>query len=72
MYKGILRLFQLHVHGSDFTSLYEQVPKEILPTEYGGESGSLQENWGMVKNNRISKNMNFLSVWRLWRLHSVL
>jgi len=28
------------------TSFYEQVPKKVLPTEYGGEGGSVAENWG--------------------------
>jgi hypothetical protein len=36
----------MHVHGNDLTSFYEQVPKEVLPTEYGGEAGSIAENWG--------------------------
>jgi hypothetical protein len=40
-------VFQIQVHGSDLTSFYEQVPKEVLPAEYGGEAGSLQDHWGM-------------------------
>jgi hypothetical protein len=47
-------LFQIQVHGSDLTSLHEQVPKEVLPTEYGGEAGSIQENWGMTDRALIS------------------
>jgi hypothetical protein len=46
-------MFQIQVHGSDLTSFYEQVPKEILPTEYGGNSGSVAENWGMIENGFI-------------------
>jgi len=30
------------------SSFYEQVPKEILPTEYGGEAGSVAEHWGKI------------------------
>jgi len=28
------------------TTLPKQVPKEVLPTEYGGEGGSVAEHWG--------------------------
>ena len=41
-----MSLFQIQVRGRDWTSFYEQVPKEILPTEYGGEVGSVAEHWG--------------------------
>jgi hypothetical protein len=41
-------MFQMHVHGSDLTSFYEQVPKEILPKDYGGKSGTVSENWGTI------------------------
>jgi hypothetical protein len=40
----------MQVHGNDLTSFYKQVPKEVLPTEYGGEAGSVQENLG--KSNK--------------------
>lgn len=34
--------FQVFVHGSDFESLINKgVPKDILPTEYGGTSDSI-------------------------------
>ena len=29
--------------------MYEQVPKECLPTEYGGNAGSVAEHWGESK-----------------------
>lgn len=32
-------LLQLFVHGSNLESLYEHVPKRLLPEEYGGEAG---------------------------------
>jgi hypothetical protein len=41
-------MFQTYVHGSDLTSFYEQVPKEVLPTDYGGKCGSVSENWGKI------------------------
>jgi hypothetical protein len=44
-----MSLLQIQVHGKDLTSFFEQVPKETLPTEYGGNSGSVAENWGIVQ-----------------------
>lgn len=35
--------FQLYVHGNNFDSLYEQIPRKYLPTEYGGENGSIEQ-----------------------------
>jgi hypothetical protein len=46
-------LLQIQVHGSDLTSLHQQVPKEVLPTEYGGEAGSIEEHWGMTYDDFI-------------------
>jgi len=44
-------LFQIQVHGNDWTSLYQQVPKECLPTECGGNAGSVAEHWGESKHH---------------------
>jgi len=54
-------LFQIHVHGNDWTSLYEQVPKECLPTEYGGNAGSVAEHWGESKHHYKIKIVQFYS-----------
>lgn len=35
--------FQLFVHNKNLESFYEHVPKNILPVEYGGENGTIQE-----------------------------
>ena len=32
---------QIYMHGSDFTSLYEYIPMEQLPLEFGGQLHSL-------------------------------
>ena len=53
---------QIQVHGSDWTSFYEQVPKKILPTELGGETGSVAEHWG--KTHKI-----FFKSFKLIQLH---
>ncbi|KAL9703998.1 hypothetical protein quinque_007516 [Culex quinquefasciatus] len=34
---------RLHVHGSNMESLYEHIPKRLLPKEYGGEAGPIQD-----------------------------
>ena len=50
-------MFQIQVHGDDWTSFYEQVPKENLPIEYGGKAGTVAEHWGETKYYK--KNWNF-------------
>ncbi|KPJ11746.1 Alpha-tocopherol transfer protein-like [Papilio machaon] len=34
---------RLYVHNTDFESLYKYLPKEVLPTEYGGNAGTARE-----------------------------
>ncbi|XP_037046914.1 retinol-binding protein pinta-like [Bradysia coprophila] len=34
---------RIFVHGSDMDALYKEVPRKLLPKEYGGEAGSIQE-----------------------------
>ena len=46
-----MSFLQVQVRGSDWTTLHEQVPKEILPTEYGGNAGSVAEHWGESKHH---------------------
>jgi len=41
------------------TSLYEQVPKDVLPTDYGGKAGSLAEHCGETKDNLKSEIIIF-------------
>lgn len=36
---------RIHVHSKGFSSLHERVSTEILPTEYGGQSGPIMEHW---------------------------
>lgn len=35
--------FQLYVHGDNLESLYKHIPKRLLPEEYGGEAGPIQD-----------------------------
>ncbi|XP_042230140.1 alpha-tocopherol transfer protein-like isoform X2 [Homarus americanus] len=32
-----------HIHGSDLDSLHKEVPKEVLPVEYGGTNGTIED-----------------------------
>jgi len=34
------------VHGFDFESLYKEIPKEMLPPNYGGDGPSMAELTG--------------------------
>ncbi|VVC91857.1 unnamed protein product [Leptidea sinapis] len=34
---------RFHVHNKNFAALYETFPQEMLPEEYGGSNGSIQE-----------------------------
>lgn len=49
---------QLIVH-SDVESLYTQIPKKLLPVEYGGENGTLDD---LVKywENKIAEYRDYL------------
>jgi len=52
-------MFQIQVHGDDWTSFYEQVPKEALPIEYGGKAGRVAEHWGESKQYKKHEIVKF-------------
>lgn len=33
----------MHFYNSDISKMYEQIPKSVLPSEYGGEIGPVQD-----------------------------
>jgi hypothetical protein len=39
----------MYVHGKNFDSLYKNIPQRLLPTEYGGEAGTIKELNGKKK-----------------------
>ena len=38
--------FQFHIHSNGLETLHQHVPRKILPNEYGGEAGKLDELYG--------------------------
>ena len=36
-------IMQIHMHGSDFTSLHQYMPKEHLPQDFGGQLSVLDD-----------------------------
>ncbi|XP_058065080.1 alpha-tocopherol transfer protein-like, partial [Anopheles bellator] len=51
---------RLHVHGSNLDSLYEHIPKSMLPAEYGGEAGPLQDLVDAWTKKVLSYKQHFL------------
>jgi len=49
-------------HGNKFESLYEEVNKEILPKEYGGDGPSFSELTGKFINEIIAKFLMEISI----------
>ncbi|PSN57131.1 hypothetical protein C0J52_01286 [Blattella germanica] len=39
-------LSRVQIHGEDYTKLFDDVPRNLLPTELGGDSGSINELFG--------------------------
>lgn len=39
----VYQWWQVHVHGYDLQSLHQVVPPSVLPQEYGGSSGTVQD-----------------------------
>lgn len=50
---------RVKVHGSDFESLYKEVPKAILPSDYGGQGLSTAELTDIWKK-KVEDNRDFL------------
>ncbi len=51
---------QLRVHGDDYESLHKEVPREILPKEYGGENMPIAELTGTLCRNLQRIFMDFI------------
>ena len=47
-----IQFFQILKEG-DFTEIHEQLGKEVLPEEYGGTNGKLQDHLGNFLSNQF-------------------
>jgi hypothetical protein len=58
----LLLNFQIYTHSNGFETLHQHIPREILPNEYGGEAGKLEELHGRycrahcIVTDNISQN----------------
>ncbi|XP_025829893.1 alpha-tocopherol transfer protein-like isoform X2 [Agrilus planipennis] len=57
----------MHFHSSDLSTLYEYVPKDLLPEEYGGESGKLSDLKSQLTQKLINNRDLFLDETR-WKV----
>ncbi|KAG5680467.1 hypothetical protein PVAND_009975 [Polypedilum vanderplanki] len=65
MTKELLDVF--HIHSNGYEALYDYVPKELLPTEYGGTSGVTVDECHKEFIKRTEKNRDFLLNDDNWR-----
>jgi hypothetical protein len=57
----------IHIHSSGYESLHKFVPKELLPTEYGGTSGVSVEQSHNEWIAKVERNRDFLLNDENWR-----
>lgn len=53
--------FQFFFHCSGYESLYEHVPREALPREYGGTLGSVEELTGECKGMQSAARLRLVT-----------
>ncbi|CRK86619.1 CLUMA_CG000456, isoform A [Clunio marinus] len=51
---------RVFVHGHDMESLYKSIPRKLLPKEYGGEAGTIEEIAKDVEKRLIARRDFFL------------
>ena len=53
-------MFQVFIHGNSYDTIYEHIPKKLLPTEYGGDAGPIQDIVDFWEKKLISYRDYFL------------
>lgn len=51
---------QIYVHGTDMEALYKVVPRKLLPKEYGGEAGPIQDIINNLEKTLVENRDFFL------------
>lgn len=51
---------QIYVHGTDMDALYKVVPRKLLPKEYGGDAGTIQEIVNDLEKTLVENREFFL------------
>lgn len=51
---------RVYVHGTDMEALYKVVPRKLLPKEYGGEAGTIQEITNSVEKRLVAMRDFFI------------
>ncbi|PSN57138.1 hypothetical protein C0J52_01289 [Blattella germanica] len=59
--KKYILFITIQIHGSDYTKLYNDVPRHLLPTELGGESGSIKEHYEQFQDSIKSHHEWFMA-----------
>lgn len=57
----------MHFHTSGYESLHEFIPKEILPNEYGGSGGPI-DNFYQTSLEHLHRNSDYLKNDDNWKL----
>lgn len=50
---------KMHFHTTSIDDLYEYIPRQILPEEYGGEAGKLDDLKDHFMNSMLQKRFLF-------------